>query len=297
MADVCIRAYQASTKLEFMVAVTGQACRDAQIAHELAPTSAVAFGRLLTCAGMLAAHHRLPGSLSLQVISQSRMKMMYADCTHEGKLRGYVKDPSLAFPLGDAERASGRRQVGPAVAPGKLSMVRIDEDGRYTQSAVPLMTGEIDADIEHFIEQSDQITNLVVCDVLLDDDGAITKAAGVMVQALPDGDRDQLAVLRQRLAAGRFAQLVRDHDDAQSILSVLDADAAPVEAPIPMRWQCRCSYERVRRSLSLFNIADLMELIEADEPVSVRCDMCTKNYMVPVDEVRETLERMIKAQA
>ena len=297
MEDLCLRAFHPSARLEVVVATTTGACRDAQRAHDLAPTSAVAFGRLLTGAGLLAIHSQLPGSLSIQVLSQSRIKMMYADCTHEGDLRGYVRDTSLAFPLSQAERSSGRRAVGAAVAPGKLSMVRIDPQGRYSQSATPLVTGEIDADIEHFIARSDQVDNAMACEVRLNEDGAVAHAAGVMIRALPDGNRAHLALLRERLAEGLLVGLVRDGADAKGILTALDREAEPVEAPARLRWKCRCSVERVRRSLSLFEIKDLMEIIEADEPVSVRCDMCTKSYLIAVDEVRTVLERMIKAQA
>ena len=201
------------------------------------------------------------------------------------------------FPSAAAERETGRRQVGPAVAPGKLSIVRIDREGRYSQSATPLITGEIDADIEHFITRSDQVDNTMTCEIRLDDDGRVLRAAGVLVHALPDGNRAHLALLRDRLADGLLTGLVKDSADAQSILTALDPEAEQVEAPVAMRWQCRCSYERVKRSLTLLEVKELMELIEADEPVSVRCDMCTKGYEVSTDEVRSLLERMIKAQA
>ena len=295
--DVCLKAFHPSARLEIMVATTTATCRDAQAAHELAPTSAVALGRLITGAGLLGLHHKLPGSLSLQVLSQSRIKMMYADSTHEGHVRGYVKEPQLAFPLSRAERDSGRRSIGAAVAPGKLSLVRIDAQGRYSQSATPLVSGEIDADIAHFIARSDQVDNAMACEVHLDDNGTVHHAAGVMIQALPDGNRAHLALMRERLAEGLLTRLVREGTDAPQMLTAIDAEAAIVESPAELRWQCRCSQDRVRRSLSLFEIKELMELIEIGEPVSVRCDMCTKNYLVSIDEVREVLERLIKAQA
>ena len=297
MEDLCLKAFQPSARLEIVVATTTLACRDAQQAHTLAPTSAVALGRLLTGAGLLAVHSNLPGSLSLQVISQSRIKMMYADGTHHGDLRGYVRDTNLAFPLSRAERDSGRRTVAAAVAPGKLSIVRIDDQGRYSQSATPLVSGEVDSDIEHFIAKSDQVDNVFSCEVRLDDDGIVEAAAGVMVRALPDGNRAHLALLRDKIAQGLLTHLVRDGADSQAILTSLDAEAERVESPIGMRWRCRCSVERVRRSLSLFEIKDLMEIIEAGEPVDVRCDMCAKTYAISVEEVRTVLEGMIKAQA
>ncbi len=297
MADVCIKAFQPAAKLEIVVAVTSLTCRDAQVAHSLAATSAVALGRLLTGAAVLAVQHRLPGSLSVQVVSQSRIKMMYADSTHEGHVRGYAKEPNLAFPLSASERASGRRLIGPAVAPGQLSIIRLDEQGRYSQSSTPLVTGEVDADIQHFLSRSDQVDNAFACDVHLDADGRIVHAGGILVKALPDGDRTHLEALRQRLDQGALTDWIRSGEDTQVMLAGLDREAVPVEAPVYPRWKCRCSYDRVRRSLSLFDISDLMELIEAGEPVSVRCDICAESYLVSVDEIRSTLERMIKAQA
>lgn len=297
MEDVCLKAFHPGARLEILVAVTTDVCRQAQAVHRLAPTSAVAFGRLLTGAGLLSHHNAHPGSLSIQVLSQGRIRMMYADSTHDGHLRGYVKETGLAFPISLPERASGRRRVGPAVAPGKLSIVRIDREGRYSQSATPLQSGEIDADIEHFVAQSDQVDSAVSCEVLLDDEGTVDRSAGVMIQSLPDSNRAHLALLRDRLADGLVIDLLREGADAQAILTNLDAEAEPVESPLALRWQCRCSRERVLRSLSLLTVKDLIELVEGDEIMSVRCDMCTRQYEVDQQEIGALLEKMIKAQA
>ncbi|MEL7370645.1 MAG: Hsp33 family molecular chaperone HslO [Myxococcota bacterium] len=297
MQNVCLKAFQPEARLEILVAETTDACREAQTLHQLAPTSAVAFGRLLTGASLLAIQNKQPGSLSLQILSQARIKSMFADCTHEGHLRGYAKETTLAFPLSASERTSGRRTVGAAVAPGKLSIVRLDAEGRYGQSATPLVDGEIDTDLEHFIDRSDQVDNALRIEVRLDDLGRITRAAGVLIQALPDGDRSHLAELRQKLHEGLLAdQLIRGME-AQELLTAIDAQATPVDQPLPLRWRCRCSHERVLRSLVLFEVQGLMELIEADEPVEVRCDLCTKTFSVSVDEIRTILEKVIKAQA
>ncbi|MEM7675884.1 MAG: Hsp33 family molecular chaperone HslO, partial [Myxococcota bacterium] len=218
-------------------------------------------------------------------------------CTHEGHLRGYAKGTHLAFPLSAAERSSGRRSVGAAVAPGKLSIVRLDAEGRYAQSATPLVDGEIDTDLEHFIDRSDQVDNALRIEVQLDEQGVVARAAGILVQALPDGDRAHLGTLRRKLHGGLITEQLVRGTDAQGILTTFDQQAGAVERPLPLRWRCRCSRERVLRSLVLFEVQGLMELIEADEPVEVRCDLCTKTYVVSIDEVRAILEKVIKAQA
>ena len=292
MGDVCLRATHKEARLEIAVALTTERVREAQRVHRLAATSTVALGRLLTGATLLAVTGKKEGSTSVQILSKSRIGSLYADCTHEGAARGMTKAPHLAFPLTATERESSRRTLAPAIYPGQISVIRSLASGVYAQSATPLITGEIDQDLESYLSRSDQIPTLLVCDVVLDP----TRAAGLFIQAMPDGDRELLAEYGRRWCDGGLGRALAGVTSAEDLLARIAPEAEQVEAPIPLRYECRCSRERVLSSLKLFSVTDLAEMISEAKSVEVGCDLCGKKYQVEPADLRRAFEELIKAE-
>jgi len=295
LVDVCLRATSRSTRLEIAVALTTRVVERARRAHALAPTSCVALGRLLTATGLVALTSKQEGTTTTQVTSTGRFRQLTVDANHDGHLRGYAKPGDVAFPMTKAERERGRPALGASTLPGHLSVVRRNARGQYAQSAVELRSGEIDLDMQHYLEHSTQVPTALAAEVRLEGD-AVTLAGGVLVQAMPDGDLRRLDELREIIADGALLRLLEAHPDPQDLLRALQPDAEVVEIPVIMQWRCRCSHERVVRSLQLLEPLELAEMIEAEAPVEVSCDFCATKYSVSVDEMRGVFEILAKAK-
>lgn len=291
--DLCLRATLRKSGLEIAVATTTQVVRDAQTAHQLEATSLVALGRLLTGVGLMTLTSKREGTFSGQILSKGRIGQLYADCTDRGHLRGRVKVPSLGFPISPEEDPRGRRSVAAAVFPGDLSVIRSLGKGGYNQSAVPLVSGEIDEDLRQFLETSDQIPTALAAEVLLGPNHRVERAGGVLIQALPDGDPARLAELRGRLEKGGLAKIMEAEPVAT--LAALAPDAVVIDQ-LSLVWKCRCSEERVLASLRMLEATDLAEMIAAEVPVVVDCDLCAKKYEIQVDQIRQLFAQMIKAE-
>lgn len=244
----------------------------------------------------MALTHKQQGTTTAQVLSTGRLGPMTADATLEGHVRGYMKKPDLKFPLSASERASRRPDLGPVALPGQLSVVRRAAKGEYVQSAVDLATGEIDRDLEFFLDRSDQVPTVLVAEVIMEG-STVQMAAGVLIQAMPDGDRVQLEALRAQLVDGGLARLLEQFPDPQALLTHLQADAEIVEDPVIMQYKCRCSQERVVRSFQLLSPVELAEMIEAGKPGSVTCDFCATTYTVSVPQMQGVFELLAKAKA
>ncbi len=235
------------------------------------------------------------GTITAQILSQGRIQQLTADANEQGHLRGYTRAPDLNFPLTKAERESGRRNLSTCVMPGQLSVVRRGPKGEYIQSAVDLLSGEVDLDIERYLDTSDQVTTVLAADVLMEK-GNIQIAGGMLIQALPDGDRVRLEEIREMLRKD-FPDLLRQGIDPQIMLRQVQHDAEVVEAPVIMQWKCRCSHDRVVRSMQMLAVTDLAEMIEAGEPTEVGCDFCAHTYAVQVSELQDVFELLAKAKA
>lgn len=295
MVDVCLRATSRSARLEIAIAITTRVVEKARKAHGLAPTSCVALGRLLTSTGLVALTAKQEGTTTTQLTSKGRFRQVTVDANHEGHLRGYARPADVSFPMTLAEKESGRRSLAASLQPGHLSVVRRDPKGNYGQSAVELRSGEVDLDVQHYLEHSTQVPTVVAAEVQLGD-ASVELAGGVLVQAMPDGDLVRLAEIREMLEGGGLLGLLQRHEDPQYALREIQPDAEVVEVPVIMQWRCRCSQARVVRSLQLLEPLELAEMIEAGEPVEVNCDFCGTTYSVSVEQMQGVFELLAKAK-
>jgi molecular chaperone Hsp33 len=249
---------------------------------------------LLTATALVGGIQKRRGLLSLQIIGRGQLRTLFADMTHDGHLRGYVKNPHIGFPLAPGEDRSLRIAIGHAIAPGSCTLIREPEKQDFVQSTTDLVSGEIDEDIEAAVRQSDQILTALHCDVLLDERIAVRYAAGVIMQPLPHGDPDVLEDLAARLRDGKFARALIEHKgDVLAVVRSVAPAAETIEEVQSLVWQCRCSQERVRGALQMLPAHDLTEMIAKADNVKVTCDFCGTVFEVDVDEIRAAHDQVI----
>ncbi len=283
-------------RLVVAVASTSAACRKAQELHRLGATPAIALGRLITASALIGLLHRHAGGLSVQVVSRGRLHHLFADVTERGHVRAYIKPAGSTMPLLPDD--SARRSVGFAVGAGLVSVIRSPNDEPFTQGTAELVSGEIDEDVQHFLESSDQIPTALTCDVVLAKSGSVERAAGIIVQALPGADLERLSQIKAELAGDAFAQrLTADRGDAASLLLGLVGGVEITDREVPLRWKCRCSPRRALAAVGLLGPVDLAEMIEEREPARVECDFCGSIYELPPEELKTVFATLVKAQA
>ena len=296
MADTFQRALIKEHNVLIGIAITTDTCRTAQSSQMLAPGSAVALSRLLTSAALIGLVQNNRGSTSLQVVTQGPLGQAYADVNHEGHLRGYVKNTLLPMPP-TASTEDERWDISHYLGEGELSVIQIAENNQFTQSKTPLSHSEIDRDVATYTEQSAQIPTELICAITFgDDEETIGCAAGLLVQSMPGTDQAKLEEVRSLVSGGGFARLVEKHrNNWQEILGALVPEATLIGDPRPLRWKCRCSYERVVNALKMLGPIDLADMIQKQEKPEVSCDFCQKQYVIETSDVERVYSDSIIA--
>ena len=295
MTDIFIRGLSREQNVVVSVAVTTALCQEAQRLHELAGTSAVALGRLMTATVLTGLVQRKLGALSLQVVSNGRLRQIFSDITDSGAVRGYVRPTDLGMPpLTDAQR-TGRRTLSHAVGEGILSVIRTAENQPHTQSSTALVAGEIDVDVEHFLETSDQIPSTIATDVLLDAGDRVVVAGGALAQAMPGGQSEALTDARRTISLGGFSRLLSSAPDPGDLFAAVFPGADVID-DIGVRWQCRCSPERVLGSLTMLEPTDFADLVNQNKGVKVTCDFCGTVYPVTAQQIERVYASTIKGR-
>src|SRR5205814_2120059 len=134
---------------------------------------------------------------------------------------------------------------------------------------------------------SEQVPSALSCEVVLDETGAVVRAAGILVQALPGGQSDVVALANQRYQAGALWELLAAGEiDAHALAAEL-SPSLPIEflADRPVQFRCTCSAERIHNTLRMLTRRDLDEMIAEGNPASVTCNFCNMTHRVGLDEL------------
>ncbi|MCL6521302.1 MAG: Hsp33 family molecular chaperone HslO [Firmicutes bacterium] len=266
-----------------MAADTSAVVDEAARRHDTWPTATAALGRLLTATAFLAADAK-HGSVTVRLAGDGPLGGAVAVGEADGRLRGYVGEPHVDLPL----NAAGKLDVGGAVGrQGFLYVTYQPERGRPYTGSVPLASGEVGDDVSEFLRRSAQRPAAVGVGVLVGPGGEVRAAGGLLVEVLP-GALDELG-----------ADVEANLERIGSISRLVEAGAGPRELaaealrgwswriegePLPLRFRCSCSRERVEAALLALG-EDELRGMEAEGRAEVRCHFCNARYTFTREEL------------
>jgi molecular chaperone Hsp33 len=300
-----------------LVAVTAtEVAREAIRRHGATGAAAVALARGLASGLLLATLTKDEERVTLQLLGDGPLGGVTVDATAGGNARGYVKDPTVPLaPLDDSlddAMTTRATMTRPSLAPamGRHGLVSVARDLGMRHSfrgQTELVSGEIDEDCEHYLTTSEQIESALRCETILDADGALVSAAGVLVQALPGG-RGVRAVLAGRAhfedGALLRALAAEPRGDAEGLVTRMLDDRAFGEATgallvldaRPVRFACPCTRDRAAASLTLLGAAELASMILEDGSAEVGCNFCRARHdfsAADLELMRRELDRPV----
>lgn len=239
-------------------------------------------GELLILAGALAGGLKFAGRFSLQIRGDGPVRLLVADCTNDGQMRGYA-----GF---DAERLEAAAGLPPMALLGRgvlaLTVDNREAGGETYQGIVELGGGTLAACMAGYFDRSEQVPTAIR--VALGRD-ALTRrwqAGCIMLQAMPGSRPDDGEVAADDWQ--RASLLMDTASDAELIDPALPIDdllyrlfhedGVRVFEPQRLFPGCTCDEERVTTMLRSFPDADLEEMRRADGSIDVTCQFCGRHY-------------------
>ena len=293
VSDRLVRAIIDDGAARVVVAIATGVAREATRRHEAGPAAAVAMGRAATAGLLLATLTKDDERVTLQILGNGPLGTLTVDAGSGGTARVFVTNPRFAL--------QGRGASDVAAAVGNSGVVNVVRDlgpGHDFSGQTPVIDGQIDTDVEHYLCQSEQIDSALGCEARLDAQGGIALAVGVLVQALPHGaGARHVAEARARLRAGALRALPNDADLAAIIGAALGDDADQVrvlDGELPLRFHCPCSRERAASTLALLGEQDLLALIQEEGEADVTCEFCRARYDftdAALENIRQALRK------
>ncbi|HEY2898969.1 MAG TPA: Hsp33 family molecular chaperone HslO [Polyangia bacterium] len=307
--DQIARAVWDGGTARVIAAITTATAREAVRRHGASGQAALALARGTTAGLLLATLTKDDERVTLQVIGDGPLRGVTVDARSSGGVRAYVKRLD-----GGLLAASAGQRASLAAALGRGGVVSVIRDVGLKENfsgQTPLVTGELDTDVEHYLNTSEQIDSALACDALF---GAgspeIVISGGILVQALP-GSAGSAVIERARavLRAGALPRALAAtpspsaEELARAVMAELDQSPLTLQTlPTlqlldvrPVRFECPCSRERAQSSLALLGNAELASMIVEDGKAEVVCEFCRERYEFSEGELevirRETAPR------
>ena len=287
MPDELIRATAAAGGIRAIGVITTDLTEEARQRHRLSYVATAALGRAMTAGLILASTMKREGSrVNLRIRGQGPLGGLLVDAGLDGTVRGYVDNPQVELP----PSAQGKLDVGRAVgSQGYLYVVRDVGYGYPYSSTTALVSGEIGDDVAAYLVSSEQTPSALLLGVFVGAEG-VTAAGGMLLQVLPKAAEDPALVELLEARVGHltgFTPLLRAGQTLPEIFQDLlgDQDLHLFPETQPVRFDCRCSLERLLGALRMLHTNELQDMIEQDGGAEATCHFCGEVYQVGADRL------------
>jgi molecular chaperone Hsp33 len=262
--------------------------------HDNHDTVTAIAGQALALVAALASALKFRGSFSLQAKGEGPLRMLLADCTDTGALRGYARaEPDrlaellAADPVPTAERLLGGGYLAFTVDQGP--------DTERHQGIVAI-EGESLAEMAlHYFRTSEQLRCTIRLACARTEAG--WRASALVLEKIAAGggidpDMDTEAQEESWRTATLLAATVKDSellDDALAperlLYRLFHTEGVAADRPRALAYGCRCSRQRLSGILEGFPEDDL-DHMAVDDGIVMTCEFCNLDFRFARHEVR-----------
>ena len=239
-------------------------------------------GEAVAAVVLLAATLKFDGALTLQLQGKGLVNLLVAQCTHDFKVRGMARHESIAG-VADFRALAGEGQI-------VVTVEAADRASSY-QGVVPITGSSLAESLEAYFRQSEQLPTRVLLAA------SVGTIAGMLVQRIPgeggtqqQSDEAALEVAWQKAddAMAQLAAVALLEDDVeQRLVDMFGVDEVRVFSGHDVRFECRCSRERVANVLRSLGQEEVRSVIAEQGACTVTCEFCGKPYKFDAIDVEQ----------
>ncbi len=262
--------------------------------HQYPEPVALLLAEMLALAAVLAGALKYAGVFTLQTKGDGPIRLMVADVTSDGDMRGYAQFDleRLNAAVAAAAAAGASLSVPRLLGAGYLAFT-VDQ-GQHTeryQGIVELTGATLAECVHHYFRQSEQFEAAIKLAAGRDPRAAGRWRAGaLMLQRLPEAGADddveegwrRALVLMGSSTPGELLDPGLAPEDL--LYRLFHEDGVRVFRPVMLRHGCRCSRERVERVLRSLS-AEERDSLRDDGEIVATCEFCSARYAFTDSEV------------
>ncbi|MBM3486530.1 MAG: molecular chaperone Hsp33 [Alphaproteobacteria bacterium] len=270
--------------------------------HDYPPPVARLLAEALVLAAVMSDVFKYDGIFTLQAKGDGLIRLLVADVTTDGGMRGYVqfdRDRLAALAIADAGADAGDAEASvPRLLGSGYLAFTVDQGAEMERyQGIVDLDGATLADCAHrYFRQSQQLEAVVKLAVARAQGGdGRWRAGAIMVQRIgrqgiqgiagapvdeeaEDGWRRAVILMGSATTAELADLALHPH---RLLYRLFHEDGVRVFDPALLRMECRCTPERVRTMLRSFPRRELDEFL-IDDALEVTCEFCSQKYRFDV---------------
>lgn len=266
--------------------------------HDYPEPVAAILGEAITLAVVLSGMLKYDGVFTLQTKSDGPVKLIVADVSTEGAVRGYAqydRDRLDAVPARAIRKSDGSPSVPELIGSGYIAFT-VDQ-GEHTeryQGIVELAGANLAECAQHYFRQSEQIQAGIKLSVARSGENGAWRAGALMLQRVPpeggykviaDDVEDSWRRAMVLMSSATADELVDPELSPRRLLfRLFHEDGVRVFETHRLEARCRCSRERIVRILRSLPRADVDEM-RAEPVTTVTCEFCNTTYHFTSDDL------------
>lgn len=262
--------------------------KDVLSGHDYPAPVADLVGKTLALAATLAGMLKFDGVFSLQIQSDGAIRMVVADITSGGDMRAHARF--------DTERLEEAGDTAGLLGSGFLAFTVDQGPDTDRYQGIVELAGTTLAECAHaYFRQSEQLeTSIKLAVRRPDTSGADWMAGALMLQRMPIGPKAPILTAHQADEAWRTAVILLDSltdtelldpslEPGHLLYRLFHSEGLRIFPAHNVRARCRCSREKVERTLRSFPRAEVEDMRQPDGLVVVTCEFCKARYDFDAD--------------
>ena len=268
--------------------------------HDYPEPVAALLGEAVTLAIVLAGALKYEGVFTLQTKSDGPIRLVVADVSTAGAVRGYAQYDEARLPKAAiADATMGASPSVPDLMGAGYIAFTVDQ-GEHTeryQGIVELAGTTLAECAQHYFRQSEQLQAGLKLSVARAGENGAWRAGGLMIQRVPpeggytviaddveDGWRRAMVLMSSATPAELVDPNLSPH---RLLFRLFHEDGVRVFDIHPLEARCRCSRERIERILRSLP-QDEIDDMRREGSATVTCEFCNTRYTFD----REDLDRL-----
>lgn len=227
-------------------------------------------GQTLAASALLTGNIKFEGALSVELKSQGALRLLFAECTDAGRLRGLARwnaEIPASLTLNELPQALMAITIGKA------------ERGQRYQGLVDLSHPDLAGALENYFQQSEQLPARFVLAA------NNQHAVGLMLQKVPgegghDTQHDEDGWPRvEHLTATLGRDELLSTQPEELLYRLYHEETVQLFKPRPLAFGCSCSRERVEAMLRSLGREEIEATLESQQgTIEVTCEFCAHTY-------------------
>ncbi len=290
MADYVIRGLAADGQIRAFAATTRDMTEEARRRHDTSPAATAALGRLMCAAAMLGDQCKSETDrLTLKIKGDGPIQALYAVTNNRGEVKGFAQNPQVLLHA----RPDGKLDVGGAVGKGELTIIRDLGLKEPYVGTCALVNGEIAEDLTYYFAVSEQTPTSVSLGVLMNRNNTVAQSGGFMIQLMPGASEEMAARLEEKImkAPSITAWLSQGMTPEEILQELLGDFGFVLTERKEVCFRCDCSREKMEGVLIGLGRQELLDLMVAQETVTVHCDYCNTSYSFSRPELKALFKK------